>query len=233
MVVRELVVDTETTGIDPRQGHRIIEIGVVEIVDRRLTGNDFHVYLNPDRPSEPGALAVHGLTEEFLQDKARFPEIVAELLAYLGEDTLIIHNAPFDLAFFQAELERVGRPPLPNPIIDTLLDARKRHPGQKNDLDSLCRRYGVDNRHRTRHGALLDCELLAQVYLAMTGGQVELESLMETGSSVGGDREGSFVPQPILRKAEGVLRVQLAREEELAEHQAYLQRMGNALWQDS
>lgn len=180
--MRQIVLDTETTGLEPEQGHRIIEIGCVEMLDRRLTGHNFHQYLKPDREIDAGAARVHGITNAFLEDKPRFPDIGDDLLEYLNGAELIIHNAPFDVGFFDMELRRwlskVGREPLCLAdlclITDTLLMARKAHPGQRNSLDALCKRYGVDNAHRELHGALLDAEILADVYLAMTGGQVSL-----------------------------------------------------------
>ena len=175
--MRQIILDTETTGLDPRQGHRVIEIAAVEMQNRRLTGNHFHRYLNPDRDIEEGALQVHGITREFLQDKPRFGDIAAEFLEFVQGAELIIHNAPFDTAFLNAELALHGMKELQayaGEVIDTLLMARNLHPGQRNSLDALCKRYGVDNSTRTLHGALLDCELLAQVYLSMTRGQETL-----------------------------------------------------------
>jgi DNA polymerase-3 subunit epsilon len=176
-VMRQIVLDTETTGLNPRSGDRIIEIGCVELMNRRLTGNNFHTYINPERDSEVGALAVHGLTTEFLSDKPKFAEIAAALRDYVHGAELIIHNAPFDLGFLDAELERLGQPVFSSEtgqVIDTLLHAKELHPGRRNSLDALCDRYGISNTHRTLHGALLDAELLAEVYLAMTRGQNSL-----------------------------------------------------------
>ncbi len=184
--MRQIILDTETTGLDPRQGHRVIEIAAVEMLNRRLTGNHFHRYLNPDRDIEEGALQVHGITRDFLQDKPRFADVSAEFLEFVQGAELIIHNAPFDTAFLNAELALHGMNGLQTytgEIVDTLLMARNLHPGQRNSLDALCKRYGVDNSTRTLHGALLDCELLAQVYLGMTRGQETL--VMETSNSVG------------------------------------------------
>ncbi len=184
--MRQIILDTETTGLDPRQGHRVIEIAAVEMQNRRLTGNHFHRYLNPDRDIEEGALQVHGITREFLQDKPRFADIAAEFIDFVQGAELIIHNAPFDTAFLNAELALHGMGNLQahtGEVIDTLLMARNLHPGQRNSLDALCKRYGVDNSTRTLHGALLDCELLAQVYLSMTRGQETL--VMETPGPAG------------------------------------------------
>ncbi|MBU2754878.1 DNA polymerase III subunit epsilon [Acidithiobacillus sp. CV18-2] len=224
--MRQIVLDTETTGLDPSKGHRVIEIGAVEIIDRRLTGNNFHVYLNPERPCDPDAVRIHGLTDEFLQDKPLFADLAEDFLAYLGSDELIIHNAPFDIGFLSAELGLVQRSKLQNPVIDTLVEARRRFPGQKNDLDTLCRRYAVDNSQRSLHGALLDCELLAEVYLAMSGGQVDM-GLMDAAPT---DATGKGRSLPAVRP-QGRLRVISASPEEKAAHAAYLAGMGNALWE--
>lgn len=175
--MRQIVLDTETTGLEPAKGHRVIEIGLVEIKNRRRTGERFHQYLNPDRDSEPGALEKHGLTPVFLADKPRFAEVVDRFLAFVDGAELIIHNAAFDLGFLNHELSLQGRPPLSSccpGVIDTLMLAREMHPGKRNTLDALCERYGVNNAHRTFHGALLDAELLGDVYLAMTRGQEAL-----------------------------------------------------------
>lgn len=176
--MRQIILDTETTGLEPALGHRILEIAGVELVNRRLTGNNFHRYVNPERDSEEGALQIHGLTGEFLADKPRFREIVDEFLDYVSGAQLVIHNAPFDVAFLNHELNLLDRRPVSEycpEIIDTLRMARELHPGKKNNLDALCERYQVDNSARTLHDALLDAKLLAEVYLAMTRGQ---ESLM-------------------------------------------------------
>jgi len=175
--MRQVVLDTETTGLEFAQGHRVIEIGCVELLDRRLTGNNYHQYLQPDRDIDPGAAEVHGINNAFLADKPRFVDVVDELLEYLGDAELIIHNAPFDTGFLNNELTLAGlesRIEVRCNILDTLDLARQLHPGQKNSLDALCRRYHIDNSHRELHGALLDAEILAEVYLAMTGGQVSM-----------------------------------------------------------
>lgn len=175
--MRQIVLDTETTGLNARTGDRIIEIGGVELVNRRLTGNNFHFYVNPERDSDPGALAVHGLTTEFLSDKPKFAEIVDELRDYMRDAELIIHNAPFDLGFLEAEFALLRLPPFKEhyaSVIDTLVQAKTMFPGKRNSLDALCDRFGISNAHRTLHGALLDSELLAEVYLAMTRGQESL-----------------------------------------------------------
>ncbi len=176
--MRQVVLDTETTGRELSKGHRIIEIGCVEIVDRRITERRFHVYLNPGREIDEQALRVHGITAEFLKDKPTFGEVVDRFLQFIRGSELVIHNAPFDVGFLNMELSLLGgdygRIEDYCTVLDTLLLARKRHPGQRNSLDALCKRYGIDNHHRDLHGALLDAELLAQVYLAMTGGQASL-----------------------------------------------------------
>jgi DNA polymerase-3 subunit epsilon len=177
--MRQIVLDTETTGLEPEEGHRIIEIGCVEVIDRRLTRNNFHQYLQPDREIDQGAVDVHGITNEFLRDKPRFSEIAEDFLAFIRGAELIIHNAAFDVGFLDHELRlwRGDRAPSVSDVCgvtDSLALARHMHPGQRNSLDALCRRYGVDNSQRDLHGALLDAEILADVYLAMTGGQVSL-----------------------------------------------------------
>ena len=175
--MRQIILDTETTGLNPKAGDRIIEIGCIEMLNRRPTGNTFHHYVNPGRDSDPGALAVHGLTPDFLSDKPPFSDIVDALCDFVKDAEILIHNASFDVAFLDEELARLERPAFPEHcgnVIDTLAMARELHPGKRNSLDALCERYGVSNAHRTLHGALLDAELLADVYLAMTRGQESL-----------------------------------------------------------
>ncbi|AOV17341.1 DNA polymerase III subunit epsilon [Acidihalobacter aeolianus] len=175
--MRQIVLDTETTGLEPEQGHRVIEIGCVELFNRRPTGRHFHQYLQPDREIDEGAAAVHGITAEFLADKPRFADVADEFLAFVSGAELVIHNAPFDLGFLNAELRRYGHnEPLSAicGVVDSLVLARQMHPGQRNSLDALCKRYGVNNEHRELHGALLDAQILADVYLVMTGGQTSL-----------------------------------------------------------
>ena len=180
--MRQIVLDTETTGLEPKQGHRIIEIGCVEMINRKLTGNHYHQYINPQRDVEAGAIEVHGISNEFLADKPLFVDIVDDFLQYIRGAELIIHNAPFDVGFINHELNLAEKETLVKyqrvadicSILDTLLLARRLHPGQKNNLDSLCKRYGTDNSHRDLHGALLDAEILSDVYLLMTGGQTSL-----------------------------------------------------------
>lgn len=180
--MRQIFLDTETTGLDPRQGHRIIEVAGIEMVNRRPTGRHFHRYLNPQREIDAGAEAVHGITSVFLQDKPYFSDVVDELLEFLSDAELVIHNAPFDIGFLNHELTLLGRPLMHEhcaSVLDTLKLAKDLHPGQKNNLDALCRRYEIDNANRTLHGALLDAELLAAVYLGMTRGQDSLIMTLE------------------------------------------------------
>ncbi|MFZ5561283.1 MAG: DNA polymerase III subunit epsilon [Pseudomonadota bacterium] len=201
--MRQIILDTETTGIDPLQGHRLIEVGCLEMVNRRLTGRVFHRYVNPGREVEAGAMAVHGITDEFLADKPRFGSIAEEFLEFIRGAELVIHNAPFDVGFIDHEfrLLKRGLPTLAEVcgILDTLVMARARHPGQKNNLDALSRRYGADQRDRSYHGALLDAAILADVYLAMTGGQVGLALGSDEGR--GGDSD----------RAEGIRRLAAGR----------------------
>ncbi len=224
---RQLVLDTETTGLEPSQGHRIIEIGVVEMIDRRLTGNNFHIYLQPDREIDAGAIEVHGITNEFLADKPRFEDIAEELAEYLRGAEVIIHNAPFDVGFIDAEFQRMENGLTMESlceVIDTLVMAREMHPGQRNSLDALCGRYDVNNNHRTKHGALLDSEILADVYLAMTGGQKSL------GWEADDDKEGDSITKGIRRvNREGLsLRVLKATDLELAAHEERLDAMASS-----
>ena len=217
------VLDTETTGLEPSQGHRVIEVAGVELLGRRITGQHFHRYLNADRDSDPGALEKHGLTTEFLADKPRFADIADELIEFLRGATLIIHNAAFDVGFLDSELRRCGRPTLsqigPAPL-DTLPLARDLHPGKRNTLDALCERYGVDNSQRTYHGALLDSELLADVYLAMTRGQESLVMDLEPARPTSEAGQAASVAEAADMAAR--LRVVAPDAEELAEHQRLL-----------
>lgn len=231
--MRQVVLDTETTGLSTDYGHRIIEIGCVEIIDRRMTGNHYHCYLQPQREIDAGALAVHGISNEFLQDKPRFHQIFDEFLGFINGAELIIHNAPFDVGFINYEFKLIKHEKTVNEyctVFDSLMFARQRHPGQKNSLDALCRRYEIDNTHRQLHGALLDADLLARLYLAMTGGQ------------------GSLFADPQATQDEQIEVMNLlSREKELpvsqvsdAEEQAHLEfleilnRQGGAnLWEES
>lgn len=226
--MRQIILDTETTGLDPNQGHRIIEIAAIEMTNRRLTGNFFHRYLNPEREIDPGAIQVHGITAEFLQDKPRFCDIAEEFAEFIRGAELIIHNASFDVGFINAELRLAQMHPLTHwctEVTCTLLMAKALHPGQRNNLDALCKRYGVDNASRTFHGALLDCELLAAVYLSLTRGQESLSIGLESRRHVPGEQRTARA-QPI---------VLCASPEELSLHEFTLQSVqheskGRCLW---
>jgi DNA polymerase III subunit epsilon len=229
-MTRQIVLDTETTGLNAKLGDRVIEIGCLELLSRRPTGNHFHHYLNPERASEAGAVKVHGISDEFLLDKPRFRDVASEFIEYIHGAELIIHNAPFDVEFLEQELALARLPPLAQHcagVTDTLRLAKELHPGKRNSLDALCERYGVNNMHRTLHGALLDAELLAEVYLAMTRGQ---ESLM---------MELEQAPQAAWAGGVAVERVRLpvlaATEDEIAEHAKVLQDIqaqskGKCVW---
>lgn len=235
--MRQIVLDTETTGIEPKDGHRIIEIGCVELVNRRLTGNHFHVYINPGRHIEQEAIDVHGITNEFLQDKPTFSDVATEFVEFIKGAQLVIHNAPFDVGFMDHEfaMEAKTKGVVTDAIctvLDTLTLARQMHPGQKNNLDALCKRYGIDNSHRTLHGALLDAEILADVYLMMTGGQTKLNLAGKGGSSDGDAQEAI---RRVVRNSDK-LKVIQANADEIAKHNARLdiveQSAGKCLWRD-
>jgi DNA polymerase-3 subunit epsilon len=221
--MRQIFLDTETTGLYPAHGHRIIEIAAVEMINRRPTKNHFHVYLNPQREIDSAAQEVHGITLEFLQDKPLFEAVAQDLINFVNNAELIIHNAPFDVGFLNSELGRIGLQPIEtfcDKITDTLKMAKDSRPGQRNNLDALCRHFGVNNAMRTLHGALLDAELLAEVYMAMTRGQESL--MMDLGQS-----------QPVLAQqtastAARSLRVMQATDDELAEHAEYLKSLEKA-----
>ncbi len=235
--MREVVLDTETTGIEVREGHRIIEIGCVELIDRRLTGRHFHVYINPQREVEEGAFAVHGISDEFLSDKPLFADVVEDFMHFIDGARLVIHNAAFDVGFLDAELARLkgGKRQIADhcSVVDTLLMAREKHPGQRNSLDALCKRYGVDNSQRDLHGALLDAEILADVYLIMTGGQTAL-TLPGQGSDEDAGADGISVIRRLNPETRPRLKVVRASEEELAAHAERLAAIekaaGFALW---
>jgi len=227
--VRQIVLDTETTGLEPSQGHRIIEIGCVEINNRRPTNNRFHQYINPQREIDAGAMEVHGITNEFLDDKPLFKDIASDFLAFVDGAELIIHNAPFDVGFINHELKRLGssvtRIEDACSILDTLSMARQMHPGQKNNLDALCKRYEIDNSSRTLHGALLDAEILADVYLSMTGGQVGLSLDGRESNGPAGQAAG-VIHKPVERTQK--LRIITATENETAEHNARMAAIAKA-----
>ena len=229
--MRQIVLDTETTGLEPQNGHRIIEIGAVELIDRRLSGQHFHQYLNPERDIEDGALEVHGITLEFLQDKPLFVDIAQEFLDFIEGAELLIHNAPFDLGFLDMELGLINNPIRIEDharVLDTLELARDLHPGQRNSLDALCKRYEVDNSSRNLHGALLDAEILADVYLAMTGGQSDLGLSFEAMP----DQEGAGDVFEI--KERPPLQILLPTDEEKSLHELRLRdikkKSGHCLW---
>jgi DNA polymerase-3 subunit epsilon len=230
--MRQIVLDTETTGLNPRTGDRVIEVGCVELNNRMLTGNNFHRYINPERDSEEGALAVHGLTTEFLSDKPKFAEIAAELREYINGAEVIIHNAPFDLGFLNHEFKLLGLPTFSehcSSVIDTLIHAKELHPGKRNSLDALCDRYGVSNSHRKLHGALLDAELLADVYLSMTRGQNSLSMEIEVETT----SEGGLLEAVPLAE----IIIVAASADELVEHETVLGGLdkavkGNCVWRN-
>ncbi len=233
--MRQIILDTETTGIDPKSGHRIIEIGCVEMINRRLTGNNYHQYIQPEREVPQEAIEVHGITNEFLADKPVFSAVANDFMAFIKGAELIIHNAPFDIGFINHEFKLLD-PGFGNildccSVIDTLEMARKKHPGQKNNLDALCKRYFIDNSKRELHGALLDSEILADVYLAMTGGQSKLS--LDSHNDDGAESNVSSIRR--LEDSRPRLRVVRAAEDELKAHEESLSRLdkksgGNVVW---
>ena len=222
--MRKVILDTETTGLNPATGDRIIEIGCVEMVGRRLTERTFHYYINPERDIDAGAFAVHGLSREFLSDKPVFGNIVEQLIEFVDGAEIVIHNAPFDLGFLDNEFALLKRQPFRNlasKITDTLLDARQMFPGKRNSLDALCERFAISNQHRTLHGALLDAQLLAEVYVAMTRGQEDL-SIDLIDYTVGADASGHAKPLPT------DLKIMTASEDDLAQHEKILTEIAKA-----
>ncbi|MEE4153262.1 MAG: DNA polymerase III subunit epsilon [Erythrobacter sp.] len=231
--MREIVFDTETTGLDPRNGDRMVEIGCVEMVDRVATGAVFHAYYNPERDMPPEAEAVHGLSSAFLANKPRFAESARELLDFVGDAPLVAHNAGFDFGFLNAELERIGLAPIGlERMVDTVVLARKKHPGAKNSLDALCTRYGIDRSHRVKHGALLDAELLAQVYVELTGGrQIGLALAAECETPASSAHNVIAVHRTSLTaRAVRPPRPHAASPEELARHEAFVATIKQAIW---
>ena len=218
--MRHIFLDTETTGLYANQGHRIIEIAAIEIINRRATNNSFHFYVNPDREIDPAAQEVHGITLDFLQDKPRFTEIASDFIKFVKDATLIIHNAPFDIGFINMELGLIEKPPIEEAVenvIDTLKMAKDMRPGQRNSLDALCRFYNINNSQRSLHGALLDAQLLAEVYLAMTRGQEDLMiDFQYNGSDIVGEKNAKRPTNLFILKAD---------DEELKSHEAYLNKM--------
>lgn len=236
--MRQIVLDTETTGLEPRLGHRIIEIGCVEVIDRRITGNSYHQYLNPQREIDEGAVEVHGITTAFLADKPLFSDIVADFLNFIRGAELVIHNAPFDVGFIDHELTLLNQQQnhVANicTVLDTLVLARQMHPGQKNNLDALCKRYHIDNSQRDLHGALLDAEILAETYLAMTGGQTMLSLGGENGHDDIHNQAGVSKPRMVNIEL-GQLKVIRASESEIETHEARLASIndisgGSCVW---
>lgn len=230
--MRQIVLDTETTGLEPRQGHRIIEIGCVEVIDRRVTGKRYHQYINPEREIDEGAEEVHGISTAFLADKPLFSDVVDDFLNFIRGAELVIHNAPFDVGFIDHELNQLNQQDnnISNicTVLDTLVLARKMHPGQKNNLDALCKRYDIDNSQRDLHGALLDAEILAETYLAMTGGQ----TMLSLGGTGGHDNDfnnesDSYKPRRVNIEA-GKLTVIRASAEEIVSHESRLSSINEA-----
>jgi DNA polymerase-3 subunit epsilon len=235
--MREIVLDTETTGINPHDGHRIIEIGALELMHHLPTGKELHIYINPEREIDDGAVAVHGLTSSFLSDKPVFAEIVDEFLSFIGEAPLVIHNASFDIGFINAELDKIQRPPLPmDRAIDTLVMARKKFPGAQANLDALCRRFEIDNSHRDLHGALVDADLLASVYVELLGGR-------QPGLSLGADSK-TDIPVAVITADSASSMLQIDRDkmpirpirphapsaEEQDAHDAFLAKLNDPIW---
>lgn len=237
--MRQIVLDTETTGLETSQDHRIIEIGCVELVGRKLTGRHYHQYINPQRKVDEGAMEVHGITDQFLEDKPLFEQVAQEFIEFVDGADLVIHNAPFDVGFINHEIAKLsGKYQVIETscrIIDTLALARQKHPGQKNNLDALCKRYGVDNSARDLHGALLDAEILADVYLLMTGGQVNLNISDQSNSDSGEVNTASSIRR--LSEDRTALRVVKPNEEELNLHQQKLDAInkssGACIWMGS
>jgi len=224
-LIREIVLDTETTGLDPKGGDRLVEIGGVELLNHIPTGRILHIYINPERDMPTEAFNVHGLSEEFLSDKPIFEDIADSFVDFVEGARLVIHNASFDMGFLNAELERSGRRPIPyDHALDTLMLARRRNPGGPNNLDALCSRYGIDNSRREKHGALLDAELLAEVYIELIGGKQAALSLVETGTQASGEgpRTAGIRPEPLPPRISAA---------ERAAHDAFIETLGeNALW---
>lgn len=231
--MREICFDTETTGLDPNQGHRLVELGGVEMINRVPTGEVYHVYINPERDMPTEAFEIHGLSEAFLADKPLFADVVDDFLEFLGDATLVIHNASFDMKFLNAELEACGRPRLPmSRAIDTVAMARSKFPGAAASLDALCKRFEIDNSARTKHGALLDAELLAEVYIELTGGrQTGLSFADDAGASpeTQSDFQVSAAPERPVRPA----RPHAPSDAEVAAHAAFLEKIDGAIWKSA
>ena len=236
--MREIALDTETTGISPSDGHRIIEIGALELMHHLPTGRKLHLYINPEREIDDGAVAVHGITSDFLAEKPIFADIVDEFLAFVGDDPMVIHNASFDMGFINAELKRLDRPVLPMAqSIDTLIMARKKFPGAQANLDALCRRFGIDNSHRDLHGALVDADLLAAVYVELLGGRQPGLSLDSDNQTQAGDQgaSNSMDSDPSFHldaKPMRPIRLHAPTAEELKAHAKFLEELKNPIWQN-
>jgi DNA polymerase-3 subunit epsilon len=224
--IRQVVLDTETTGINPKEGHKIIEIGCVELINRRLTKKNYHVYLNPEREIDAGAIEVHGISNQFLKDKPKFKDVVDDFMAFIADAELIIHNAPFDVGFINHELGQLTAETRTlethSTVFDTLTYARQKHPGARNSLDALCKRYGIDNSKRELHGALLDAEILAEVYLIMTGGQA---SLLDDEQQPDGGHEQPLIRLPVDRPP---LKIITCTEQEEQDHLQRLAKISKA-----
>jgi DNA polymerase III subunit epsilon len=226
--MREIVLDTETTGLDPLDGHRLVEVGCIELINRIPSGQTFHSYFNPQRAMPAEAFAIHGLGDEFLKDKMFFAEVVDDLIAFLGDATLVIHNAAFDLGFLNAEFERAGRPLIARDrLVDTLLIARRKHPGGSNRLDDLCARYAIDNSRRVKHGALLDAELLAEVYVELIGARQAQLVLSQTAMP------GQVIGEAIIVRQRAEPLLPKITAEERAAHRTFIATLGDkAIWRD-
>jgi DNA polymerase-3 subunit epsilon len=222
--MREIVFDTETTGLDPRAGHRLVEIGCVELLNGMPSGETFHTWLNPERDMPDDAFQIHGLSAEFLADKPLFGDIAERFVAFVGDARLVIHNAQFDMGFINAELDRLGLPQLKNDVVDTITLARRRYPGQRISLDALCERMGIDNAHRVKHGALLDAELLADVYIELTGGRQRGFDL--AGAVVEGPASVTVVATLVVRPP----RPHAPSDAELLAHAAFLKKLKDPIW---
>ena len=235
--MREIVLDTETTGISPRDGHRIIEIGALELMHHLPTGNSLHIYINPERDIDEGAIAVHGLTSTFLTDKPVFADIVDEFLSFIGDSPLVIHNASFDMGFINAELDKIQRPPLPmDRAIDTLAMARKKFPGAQANLDALCRRFEIDNSHRDLHGALVDADLLASVYVELLGGRqpglsLGAENKNDTAAvAISAEQASSILQVDCDKKPVRPIRPHAPSSEETVAHDKFLAKLKDPIW---
>ncbi|NDA08281.1 MAG: DNA polymerase III subunit epsilon [Alphaproteobacteria bacterium] len=227
-MTREIVLDTETTGLNPAEGHRIVEIGALEMINHVPTGKTFHVYINPERPIDPDAIAVHGITDERVAGEPVFADIADAFIEFLGASKLVIHNASFDMGFINAELERLGQPQLPaDRAIDTLMLARRKFPGAQASLDALCRRFNIDNSHRELHGAMVDTDLLADVYIELIGGRQPGLTLNVSDQAVATDQTGSM---PSVSRTMRPPRPHDATADEIAAHNAFIDRLPDPLW---